>query len=47
MNCCADFSTKHCAVGCMNDDCILMLSYYRGGLMQVAYYSLGLTKSNV
>ena len=33
----ADFSTKLCAAECMNDDCILMLSCCRGGLMQVAY----------
>lgn len=33
----ADFATKLCATGCMNDDCILMLSCCRGGLMQVAY----------
>lgn len=31
----ADFSTKLCAAECMNDDCILMLSCCRGGLMQV------------
>lgn len=30
-------TSKLCATGCMNDDCILMLSCCRGGLMQVAY----------
>ena len=32
-----DFAAMLCSSGCMNDDCILMLSCCRGGLMQVAY----------
>ena len=32
-----DFAAMLCSYGCMNDDCILMLSCCRGGLMQVAY----------
>ena len=32
-----EFAGLLCASGCMNDDCILMLSCCRGGLMQVAY----------
>ena len=32
-----DFAARLCNYGCMNDDCILMLSCCRGGLMQVAY----------
>lgn len=32
-----DFAAKLCNFGCMNDNCILMLSCCRGGLMQVAY----------
>lgn len=32
-----DFAAMLCNYGCMNDDCILMLSCCRGGLMQVAY----------
>lgn len=31
------FAGLLCTAGCMNDDCILMLSCCRGGLMQVAY----------
>ena len=33
----ADFLTKLCVAGCMNDDCIFMLSCCRGDLMQVVY----------
>ena len=33
----ADFAATLCASGCMNDECKLMLSCCRGGLMQVAY----------
>lgn len=33
----ANFATELCASGIMNDDCKLMLSCCRGGLMQVAY----------
>lgn len=39
-----EFASLLCVSGCMNDDCILMLSCCRGGLMQVAYtlfYSCG------
>lgn len=32
-----DFAGFLCSTGCMNDDCVLMLSCCRGGLMQVAY----------
>ena len=32
-----EFASLLCATGCMNDECILMLSCCRGGLMQVAY----------
>lgn len=32
-----DFASLLCSSNCMNDDCILMLSCCRGGLMQVAY----------
>ncbi len=32
-----DFAALLCQSDCMNDDCILMLSCCRGGLMQVAY----------
>ena len=32
-----DFAGTLCSTGCMNDDCVLMLSCCRGGLMQVAY----------
>ena len=32
-----EFGGLLCSSGCMNDDCILMLSCCRGGLMQVAY----------
>ena len=33
----SDFANLLCSSDCMNDDCILMLSCCRGGLMQVAY----------
>lgn len=32
-----EFASLLCSSNCMNDDCILMLSCCRGGLMQVAY----------
>ena len=32
-----DFAGLLCSSDCMNDDCVLMLSCCRGGLMQVAY----------
>lgn len=32
-----EFASLLCESGCMKDDCILMLSCCRGGLMQVAY----------
>lgn len=32
-----EFAGLLCSSGCMNDDCVLMLSCCRGGLMQVAY----------
>lgn len=40
----SEFASCLCSSDCMNDDCILMLSCCRGGLMQVAYslfYSCG------
>ena len=33
----SDFAGLLCASGCMMDDCVLMLSCCRGGLMQVAF----------
>lgn len=33
----SEFASLLCESGCMRDDCVLMLSCCRGGLMQVAY----------